>query len=388
MLKNITSLSLSFIIFFSGTQIAFAQSSNSQIDVSAKSAILINGDTGQIIYSKKEKEKLPMASTTKIMSALITLEQDDIDTYFTVDSDAIMVEGSSMGLSVDDKVTLRALATGMLLPSGNDAANAAAVAIAGSKEGFVEMMNNKAKEIGLEYTSFVTPSGLDADEHYSTASDMAKLAKYALKNSDFAEICSKYTAQVEFGNPPFKRTLTNHNKMLKYYEGSIGVKTGFTKKAGRCLVSAAERSGIKLIAVTLDAPNDWEDHTKMFDYGFANSKPIEIPVDVSDLKGKVVGGVKKDFNVRLSSPIMACIDQNMLSKTQQKVLLRPFYYSPIEQNVVVGQVEILLDNEVIANGFLLADEVIEQKLVEQNKSIFDKIKGVVNNIINWFKELF
>lgn len=388
MLKKIISLCLSFILIFGGTQLVFANSSSSEISVCAKSAILINGNTGQVIYSKNENEKLPMASTTKIMSALITLEQSDIDTYFTVDSNAIMVEGSSMGLRVDDKVNLRTLAYGMLLPSGNDAANAAAVNIAGSKEEFAVLMNNKAKEIGLENTNFATPSGLDSDEHYSTAYDMAKLTRYALKNSDFTEICSKYTAEVEFGNPPFKRTLTNHNKMLKYYQGSIGVKTGFTKKAGRCLVSAAERDGVRLIAVTLNAPNDWEDHSKMFDYGFENSQPIEIPVDVSGIKAKVVGGVQKQISVKLASPINLCIDPNMLGLTEQKILLNPFYYAPVEHNQVVGQVQILLENEVIGNGILLSDEFVEIKLAEQNKSFFDKIKDKIKNIINWFKDLF
>ena len=146
-----------------------------------------------------------------------------------------------MGLVEGDQVTLRILAYGMLLPSGNDAANTAAVRIGGTTEAFVEMMNQRAADLGLKNTHFVTPSGLDAEGHHSTARDMAFLARAALKNPDFLAICSSKNAQLEFGNPPFKRWLKNSNKMLQNYEGAIGVKTGFTDEAGRCLVSAAQR---------------------------------------------------------------------------------------------------------------------------------------------------
>lgn len=158
-----------------------------------------------------------------------------------------------MGLKEGDMVSLRALAVGMLLSSGNDAANAAAVKIAGSIDAFVMRMNARAKLIGMENTVFETPSGLDEGEHGSTAYDMALLAREALQNEDFLKICSSYNMSISYGNPPYKRSLTNHNRLLKLYENAIGVKTGFTKKAGRCLVSAAEKDGMRLIAVTLNA---------------------------------------------------------------------------------------------------------------------------------------
>ena len=163
------------------------------VTTGAKAAAVIDSLTGAVLYSKNCREKLPMASTTKIMSALIALESGRLDEEFTVDSEAIKVEGSSMGLQEGDRVTMRALVCGMLLPSGNDAANAAAVRIAGSTENFVRMMNEKAAAMGLTDTHFVTPSGLDddTDEHYSTALDMARLAAVCMENSDFAEICSK-----------------------------------------------------------------------------------------------------------------------------------------------------------------------------------------------------
>ena len=219
-----------------------AQIPDAAPEISAKAAVLIDAQTGQIIYAQNETEKRPMASTTKIMTVLLTLESGDLDTEFTVDADAIRVEGSSMGLQEGDTVTKRALCVGMLLPSGNDAANAAAVAVAGDIPSFLEMMNARAKEIGMTRSWFASPSGLDADGHGASAYDMALLAREALKNPAFAAICSQPEMTVSFGNPPYARTLTNTNKLLTMDESIIGVKTGFTDAAGRCLVSACTRN--------------------------------------------------------------------------------------------------------------------------------------------------
>ena len=179
-MRKITALFCSVLIIFSLSTECFA---------TPKSAVLIDAESGRIYFEHNKDEKLPMASTTKIMTALIALEEDDPDEYFSVNKADITVEGSSMGLLPGDKVTLRILAKGMLLASGNDAANAAAKKISGSMEKFVQLMNKRAKEMGLESTSFKTPSGLDGENHFSTALDMAILAKNALKNPDFAEIC-------------------------------------------------------------------------------------------------------------------------------------------------------------------------------------------------------
>ena len=220
------------------------------LDTKAKAAVVLDAATGRVLFAKNANARLPMASTTKIMSTLLTLEQDGQDEWFTVDPDAIRVEGSSMGLRAGDRVTLSALAYGMMLPSGNDAANAAAVRIAGSKEAFARMMNERAAELGMEDSHFVTPSGLDDNAHYSSAYDMALLTREALSNPRFAEICSQKSAKVCFGNPPADRWLSNHNRLLKLYPDAAGVKTGFTDAAGRCLVSYAQRGGVRLIVVT------------------------------------------------------------------------------------------------------------------------------------------
>ena len=221
-----------------------------------------------------------MASTTKIMTALLTLEEAAIENrQVKITREMVMVEGSSMGLREGDVLTLRDLAVGMLTVSGNDAANSAAIAVAGSREAFVETMNQRAQALGMTDTHFDTPSGLDGDTHYSTALDMAKLGAAAMSNPEFAAIAGSKSMKVNFLSPEKTVAYQNHNKLLSLYEGCTGVKTGFTKKAGRCLVSSAEKDGVRLVAVTLDAPDDWNDHAALLDYGF--SKMTSLTFDES-----------------------------------------------------------------------------------------------------------
>ena len=271
-------------------------------EVSAKACVLIEEKTGQILFEKNSDEKLPMASTTKIMTTLLCLESGGLDDEFVVDSQAIKVEGSSMGLVEGDVVTKRALCYGMLLPSGNDAANATAVKIGGSIEKFAELMNRRAEEIGMTRTCFVTPSGLEGEGHGSSAYDMALLAREALRNPEFSEICSQKKAKVMFGNPPYERWLVNTNKLLEMYNGVKGVKTGFTDEAGRCLVSACERDGISMICVTLNDRNDWQDHMDMYDYGFSLLEPYELSCD-EIFPVQVAGGTEETLPVRAEGKI-------------------------------------------------------------------------------------
>lgn len=321
--------------------------------ISAVSAILINADTGEIIYEKNAHEKRAMASTTKIMTALLTLESGQLDKRFTVDDMAIKVEGTSMGLREGDIVTRRALCYGMLLPSGNDAANAAAVNISGSMSAFAEKMNEKAAELGMENTNFVTPSGLDADGHYSTAYDMALLTSYALKNSEFKKICGSSSAALEYGNPPYRRTLYNSNKLLSQYSGCIGVKTGFTDNARRCLVSAAERDGITLIAVTLNAPDDWSDHAEMFDYGFSLLTPYEVMPDSFAIP--VIGGeAEKITAVPEKSKLIGIMDGESDNITVE-YYVPEFIYADIEKGDKLGLAKIYYNNTEITSIPLVAD---------------------------------
>lgn len=302
---------------------------------SAKASIVMNAETGEIIYQNNAHLRLPMASTTKIMTALILCENGDLQREITVTEQMIRVEGSSMGLLAGDRVTLHDLLYGMALASGNDAANVTAYVLGGTIDGFVKLMNQKAKEIGMNNTNFETPSGLDSKEHYSTAYDMALLTRYALQNEEFAKAVSCEKAILCYGNPPYRRSLTNHNKLLKSFEGAIGVKTGFTKKSGRCLVSAAEREGKKVIAVTLNDPDDWLDHTKMLEFGLNKIKITEISPPKTEYKIPVKNGDKEEIIINIEPLAIGVVNA---SDFDCNVELPQIIYAPVREGELLGNV--------------------------------------------------
>lgn len=302
--------------------------------VSAKSCIVMEATTRDVLFAQNEKEPLPMASTTKIMTTLLCLESGDLDTEFPVDNTAIQVEGSSMGLVENDIVTKRALCYGMMLPSGNDAAGATAVKLAGSLPAFAEKMNQRAEKIGMQQTHFVTPSGLHDDNHYSTAYDMALLTAVALQNPEFREICGQATAKVCFGNPSFDRWLKNSNKLLNQCEGVIGVKTGFTDEAGRCLVSACVRDDVTLICVTLNDPNDWQTHSSLYDAIFPTlqTKQVTLP---QNLKIPVVGGTAEQILLQPAQDISYGTTGSTCDM-QFTVQTKPFLFAPVRDGQYAG----------------------------------------------------
>lgn len=344
-------------------------------DVSAKAAIVINAQTGDVLFRKSADKRLPMASTTKIMTTVLAIEHGQLDEQFTVDPQAVKTEGSSMGLRENDKITVRALCYGMMLPSGNDAANCTAVRISGSVDSFVELMNQKAKEIGLDNTHFVTPSGLDdyTDEHYSTASDMAKLTRYAMKNETFRQICSAKSVKLCFGDPPYERWLTNTNKLLKTCRGVIGVKTGFTDKAGRCLVSCCERNGAELICVTLGDKNDWQDHSALYDSCFplVSRQTLNAGSGVFELS---VAGGDRDSIKCAASPVKACLLNGKADDVKVVVHLPRFVYAPVKKGDCVGRAEFWYGGEMIAQSGIFALNDTEHEKAEC-KGFLDDIKS-------------
>lgn len=235
------------------------------VEVSATAAVLLDADTGQLLYEKNGDEQMLIASTTKIMTALVALEQAEPDDTVTVTREH-MTEGSSMYLKPGETVRVEELLYGLLLCSGNDAA-LALTECAGGLEPFVALMNEKAAALGMTHTSFANPNGLDAEGHYSTARDMAVLAAAAMEEPTFRRICSSRAVTIG------QRTMENHNRLLRQVEGCVGLKTGYTKAAGRTLVSCAERDGCRLIAVTLRAGDDWADHAALYEYGFRLTAP-------------------------------------------------------------------------------------------------------------------
>lgn len=298
-----------------------------------------------------------MASTTKIMTAIIALECGADDNYITVTEDMIAVEGTSMGLKDGDSVSLKTLVKGMLLKSGNDAANAVANIIGGNIPTFVKMMNEKAKEIGMYSTSFETPSGLDGENHYSTAFDMALLGAYAIKNPEFCSICSAESMVVYYGSPPYRRVLTNHNKLLSMYDGAFGVKTGFTKKSGRCLVSSAQKDGKTLVAVTLNAPDDWNDHIKMYDYAFQKVSSAKLTTEMQHIKLEIVGGTKNEISVNVAKvPTVTSLKKSFKYSTE--IFIKQFEYAPVEKGQIVGKIVYYANNIRLAETDIIADESV------------------------------
>lgn len=347
--------------------------------VSAKAAILIDADSGKVLFAKQESLRLPMASTTKIMTALLALEQAEVkDPVVTVTDEMVRVEGSSMGLMPGNKIHLSDLAVGMMMVSGNDAANTAAIAISGNTTKFAELMNARAQEIGMKNTHFVTPSGLDSEVHYSTAYDMALLGMEALNNSRFAGIVSQKQMTVKFINPDQTIRYGNHNRLLSLYPDSIGIKTGFTKKAGRCLVSAAERDGVRLVAVTLNAPNDWDDHSKLYDYGFAKLHTFTPDTATLRFELPVAGGTSDKISVVPGSADSVSLTEEEIARMVQRVALPRFVYAPVREGEMVGSVSYLLDGKTIVEVPLLAAEAVNSPQPEKTRmeKIWDKIKSI------------
>lgn len=370
-----------FLIFFSNNC--------KSLNISAESAIIMCADSRDVIWSKNAEIPRPMASTTKIMTALLTLEESAAQGERTLEitDEMVKVEGSSMGLRVGDKVDLETLAEGMLLPSGNDAANAAAILVCGTLDKFLDRMNQRAKEIGMKNTFFCTPSGLDKENHHSTAFDMALLGAYAMENEEFSKIVSKKHSVVEFEDSEKKAWLKNHNKLLNLYPYCIGIKTGFTKKAGRCLVSCAEKNGVRLICVTLNAPDDWNDHISLYNFGFSKTKIQKFDdtsesVDVNVKDGdKILKAVGSTYFSRTF-----CDDKNV--KVERSINIFDNLKAPVSKGTCVGKVIYKFDGKKIGENLLTASEDINYV----KKNIFQKIceffSKVMNFIVNIFSFLF
>lgn len=350
-----------------------------EVEVSAQSAIVMCANNGEVLYAKNERQQRSMASTTKIMTALLTLEAAQADNReVTITQQMVTVEGSSMGLQVGDIVTLDALAKGMLLRSGNDAANAAAIALAGSQEAFADMMNAKAEQIGMKDTHFVTPSGLDDEQHYTTAYDMALLGVYAMEMPAFQEIASQRSMKVEYVKPDQTVIMGNHNRLLSMYQGCIGVKTGFTKKSGRCLVSCAERDGVRLVAVTLNAPDDWNDHERMLDYGFSQVQSKTLNAADTVVEVPVVGGTAESVTVSGFGTYQVVVPSSKEEpEVTAQIELQPFLYAPLEQGQLVGQITYLSNGKEIATAPLTVGEKIDAVMQQKNwfSRLLDWIQG-------------
>ncbi len=360
-----------FAVLFLVFAVVFVGFEAQGVSASARAAAVINADTGEALWTKNATERLPMASTTKIMTALLLCESGRLSHKIVVTEKMVRVEGSSMGLLPGDSVSLRDLLYGLMLASGNDAANTVAIVLGGSTEGFADMMNKRAEELGLKDTHFVTPSGLDSKGHYTTAIDLAILAAEALKNPDFAAAVRSKTATLCYGNPPYKRTLTNHNRLLKMYDDVIGVKTGFTKRSGRCLVSAAERDGRRVIAVTLNDPDDWADHRALLDYGLSKIECVTVTPDNSTAPD-VIGASGKPI-IKIDSKTFGVSSNERLSA---RTVLPQCVFAPVKKGELLGAVHYMNEDKILATERIVAKSGISAErpsLVSRMTAVFKVI---------------
>lgn len=338
--------------------------------LSAKSAAVVEQTTGRLIFGENENERLPMASTTKIMTGLLAVESGKFDEVVTVPQEALRVEGSSMGLKPGEKITLRDLTYGLMLESGNDAANAIAIFLGGSIDGFVKRMNDRAMSLGLKDTQFVTPSGLDADGHYTTALDLARLGAYAMRNREFASVVSTKKIRVTYDGVKNGRVLCNHNRMLEGYDGAVGIKTGFTKKCGRCLVSCARRDGVSLVVCTLHDPDDWKDHASLLDSGFKLLQSRKLLNEPLTIAQNVVGGQSDIVEGRCGDEICAALGQGEESRVKMQIEMSRFVYAPVREGQEIGSVVFTLDGKEIARGSFKACGSVAQQPVPRKTNIF------------------
>lgn len=381
---RLTAFLFSFCILAGVTYFPASADTSEALALSAHSAVLIDADSGSVLYAKNANERLPMASTTKIMTAYVALALAKPEHVIRTDAGAVGIEGSSIYLSEGEELTLEQLLYALLLESANDAAAAIAIGLSGSVEAFADEMNRKAQSLGLTNTHFTNPHGLHDEAHYTTAHELALLSHVALQNELIQTIVSTRKTTIPHAGSDGVRLLVNHNKMLRLYDGCIGVKTGFTKQSGRCLVSAAERDGVRLIAVTIDAPNDWNDHTAMLDYGFARYRSVKLcdkaflyPLPlVNATEDYVMLGVEEDVCITLP---------NEAGEIQQVVECRRFESAPVFQGDVCGRMLFYCD----ADGDGVRECIAELPMVAcYSVEVKPDTRTFWQKILDWWASLF
>lgn len=342
-MRKFTGILLSLTLIF-----AVKIPARAELAVSAKAAILMHADSGRVLYEKNADEHMLIASTTKIMTAIVVLEHCELDDLVEVDSRSAGIEGSSMYLKAGESYTVEDLLYGLLLVSGNDAASALALHVADSMEEFAELMNAKAAELGMTESSFKNAHGLDEEGHYSTARDMAKLAAYCMGNKDFARIAGTVSHTVG------EQTLVNHNRLLREYDGCLGLKTGYTMAAGRTLVTCAERDGARYVCVTLNDPDDWDDHKALYDWAFANYSFAEvIPAGLS-YEVPLISGAEMTAPAETEGSAYALIKNG--ESFDMELELPAFAFAPISEGERAGRAVACSDGQEIASVRIVYSE--------------------------------
>lgn len=330
--------------------------------ISAQSAVVIDAESGRVLFAQNAEKKMGMASTTKIMTAIAAIENADINSIATVSNNAYGVEGSSMYLVLGEKLSLEDLLYGLMLVSGNDAATAIAEHVSGTSQAFANLMNEKAVEIGALNSNFTNPHGLSDENHYTTALDLARITAYGLKNPKFREIVSTKTKSIPWKDHDYNRKLVNHNKFLNLYDGCIGVKTGFTKATGRCLVTAVEKDGMCLVCVTLNAPDDWNDHSALYDSVFSiyNPKLLKTKSDIL-LSAEIKNGTKNAVDLVPQNDLYIPVKEDEESKISINCEAFEELEAPIKKGDILGRLTVSINEKKCGEFPLCSAEDIELK---------------------------
>lgn len=374
-MKRFSALFFCFILLFNIAVLA------EEPKVNAISAVIVDGDTGRILWGKNENKPMAMASTTKIMTALVALENSDIKKETTVSKNATLASPVKMHLSVGEKMTIEQLLYAMMLQSYNDSAVAVAEAVGGSVEKFCTMMNEKAKEIGCSDTVFETPNGLDKGNHHSTAEDMSKIGVYALKNQNLMKIMN--TRDYTFKSSKTTYSFVNKDRLLSEYEGAIGMKTGFTGKAGHCFVGAANRGDITLVSVVLASgwgtagkSRKWIDTKALLNYGFNNYKKYSIINGSEKMNISIDKAEKEIAELKYKDSVDLLLSENEKANLKIENELPQNITAPINYGDSVGIGKIYTGNTLLKTVKIISAENIEKIGVEYN------IKKLINQ---WLK---
>ena len=374
-MKRFSALFFCFILLFNIAVLA------EEPKVNAISAVIVDGDTGRILWGKNENKPMAMASTTKIMTALVALENSDIKKETTVSKNATLTSPVKMHLSVGEKMTIEQLLYAMMLQSYNDSAVAVAEAVGGSVEKFCTMMNEKAKEIGCSDTVFETPNGLDKGNHHSTAEDMSKIGVYALKNQNLMKIMN--TRDYTFKSSKTTYSFVNKDRLLSEYEGAIGMKTGFTGKAGHCFVGAANRGDVTLVSVVLASgwgtagkSRKWIDTKALLNYGFNNYKKYSIINGSEKMNISIDKAEKEIAELKYKDSVDLLLSENEKANLKIENELPQNITAPINYGDSVGIGKIYTGNTLLKTVKIISAENIEKIGVEYN------IKKLINQ---WLK---
>lgn len=346
--------------------------SNRNINLNCVAGIVIDQESGRVLYSKSGERILPMASTTKIITAIVAIENGKLTDKVTVSKKAAAIHGSTVGLKEGEKVSLEELLYGLMLRSGNDAAIAIAEHLGNGKVGnFIEMMNNKAVELGALHTSFATPHGLDNQNHYTTAEDLAKITAYAMKNSMFAKIVS--TKEISSGiSGSFNRSYGNINKFLYRVDNSDGVKTGYTGNAGKCLVASVKHPYGRYVCVVLNSSDRWKDAEKLARYANENYKFIRI-MDKNEkvTRFRIYGGKEKYINGMVDKELYLPMNTSEVNNYSVDIYAPSAIFAPIVAKETLGNIVVTIDSKIVAKYPVKSDREVKRK------NILDTIKNVI-----------